>query len=91
MAKAKVFLFIILAPAWVWAQQTQVPPELIQYPETILHNGKILTVDANFRIAEAVAIRNGVFSPCPRTRSAISPSWQPSLADELSLELSRVN
>jgi predicted amidohydrolase YtcJ len=41
--------------------QTDIPPELIRYPDTILHNGKILTVDENFRVAEAVAIRDGVF------------------------------
>ena len=28
-------------------------------PELILHNGKIVTVDANFSIAQAVAIRGG--------------------------------
>jgi predicted amidohydrolase YtcJ len=41
--------------------QTSVPPELIRYPETILHNGKILTVDESFGTAQAVAIRDGVF------------------------------
>ena len=30
-------------------------------PETILVNGKIVTVDADFSIVEAVAIRNGKF------------------------------
>ncbi|HWP84699.1 MAG TPA: amidohydrolase family protein [Terriglobia bacterium] len=43
------------------AAQTAVPPELISYPDTILHNGKILTVDASFSIAQAVAIRDGKF------------------------------
>jgi len=38
----------------------QVPAELISYPQTILQNGKILTVDENFSVAEAVAIRDGV-------------------------------
>ncbi len=41
--------------------RAQVPAELIQYPGMILHNGKILTVDEDFRVAEAVAIRDGVF------------------------------
>ncbi|HVL69700.1 MAG TPA: amidohydrolase family protein [Vicinamibacterales bacterium] len=36
-----------------------VPPELLSYAELILVNGKILTVDADFTVAEAVAVRNG--------------------------------
>ena len=39
---------------------SQIPAELISYPQLILHNGKILTVDDNFSIAQAVAIRDGV-------------------------------
>ena len=41
--------------------RAQVPAELIEYPDTILHNGKILTVDEDFSVAEAVAIRDGEF------------------------------
>jgi predicted amidohydrolase YtcJ len=37
----------------------QVPPELIAYPDLMLINGKVLTVDAGFTIAEAVAARDG--------------------------------
>ena len=44
-----------------WTVRAQVPAELIQYPDMILHNGKVLTVDENFGIAEAVAIRDGNF------------------------------
>lgn len=39
--------------------QAQVPSELIAYPELILVNGKVVTVDQNFTVAEAVAARNG--------------------------------
>ncbi|MBI4483105.1 MAG: amidohydrolase family protein [Acidobacteria bacterium] len=42
----------------VWAQQ--LPEEMIGYPDTILHNGIVLTMDrddANFTVAQAVAIR----------------------------------
>jgi predicted amidohydrolase YtcJ len=35
------------------------PPELLAYPTLILYNGKVLTVDARFTVAEAVAIRDG--------------------------------
>ena len=41
--------------------RAQVPAELISYPQAILYNGKILTVDNNFSTAEAVAIRDGKF------------------------------
>ena len=36
-----------------------VPPEVLAYPEMILFNGKILTVDEEFSTAEALAIRDG--------------------------------
>ena len=44
-------------------QQTLLPniPAELRYPDLILRNGKILTVDESFRTAEAVAIRDGVF------------------------------
>ena len=35
-----------------------VPPEVIVYPQIILYNGKILTVDRNFSVAQAIAIRD---------------------------------
>lgn len=41
--------------------QAQGPPVWAEYPELIIHNGKILTVDDNFSVAEAAAIRNGRF------------------------------
>ncbi len=37
----------------------QTPPELIHYPNLVLYNGKVLTVDAQFTLAEAVALRDG--------------------------------
>ncbi len=43
------------------AQQTNLPPEIIAYADTVLYNGKILTADDGFNVVEAVAIRDGKF------------------------------
>ena len=51
-----VLLFAIGSVSNVWAQ---VPDELVSYPDSIFTNGKILTVDKNFSVVEALAIRNG--------------------------------
>ena len=37
----------------------QVPPELLAYPSLVLHNGRVLTVDRTFTVAEALAVRDG--------------------------------
>ena len=37
------------------------PPEVIAYADIVLYNGKVLTVDDAFSVAEAVAIRDGKF------------------------------
>ena len=36
-----------------------VPAELLAYPSLVLYNGKVLTVDPQFTVAEAVAVRDG--------------------------------
>jgi hypothetical protein len=41
------------------AQGAVTPPELVAYPDLALINGQVLTVDAQFAIAEAVAVRDG--------------------------------
>ncbi|MBI4455045.1 MAG: amidohydrolase family protein [Acidobacteria bacterium] len=43
------------------AQQSALPPEVIAYADMILYNGKILTADDKFSVAEAAAIRDGKF------------------------------
>ncbi len=43
------------------AQQLSVPPEILAYADIVLYNGQVLTVDDDFSIAEAVAIRDGKF------------------------------
>ncbi|MCH6570773.1 MAG: hypothetical protein IH794_11765, partial [Acidobacteria bacterium] len=44
----------------LFSQCTSNVPDVLA-PERILHNGKIVTVDQDFSIAQAVAIRNGRF------------------------------
>ncbi|MBI1955568.1 MAG: amidohydrolase family protein [Acidobacteria bacterium] len=50
-----LLLFIVTEPQPIRSQD--IPPEVIAYPETIVFNGKILTVDNQFSIAQALAIR----------------------------------
>src|SRR3990172_5444336 len=61
------------------AQQTGLPPEVLHYADTVLYNGKILTADAKFTIAEAVAIRDGKFlavGPSSRILPMAGPKTQ---------------
>ena len=41
------------------AQGASVPNEILAYPDLVLLNGKVLTVDAQFTVEEAVAVRDG--------------------------------
>lgn len=56
-------LLILLAAGGAWAQS--LPPELIRYADTVLHNGKVVTVDDTTTstnagtVVEALAIRDG--------------------------------
>jgi predicted amidohydrolase YtcJ len=52
-------LFVLSMAAGAAAQT--IPAALVKYPELILHNGKVLTVDEQFSIAQAVAVRDGRF------------------------------
>lgn len=53
-------LLAVLLPLVASAQSPAAPPaELVAYPNLVLVNGKILTVDAQFTIAEAIAVRDG--------------------------------
>lgn len=45
----------------VQAQQGSIPPEIMAWADMVLYNGKILTVDDDFTIVEAVALRDGMF------------------------------
>ena len=52
-----IALYFALAGGHAWAQA--LPAEVIRYAELVLHNGKIITVDANFSLAQAIAVRDG--------------------------------
>ncbi len=54
-----VSLVLALAVRPAAAQVQPVPPELLVYPNLVVVNGKVLTVDSQFSIAEAVAMRDG--------------------------------
>lgn len=51
-------LFVLFAMS-VQPVAAQTPPELLAYPSLVLYNGKVLTVDDAFTVAEAVAVRDG--------------------------------
>ena len=59
--KARLLLTLALCAAATGAaaQSTSIPAELIRYPELILVNGQVLTVDKAFSVAQAVAVRDG--------------------------------
>ena len=57
---AAVCLGFLCLPPVTQAQQ-DVPPEILAYPDMMLYNGKVLTVDDSFTIVEAVAVRDGKF------------------------------
>jgi len=63
---AQYAVYIIALLAWAAtfnanAQQAVVPDRVLHYADTVLYNGKILSVDEKFSTAEAVAIRDGKF------------------------------
>ncbi len=51
-----LFFSLVLVPALTGASSL-----VAHYPNTILYNGKVVTVDKNFSIAQALAIRDGKF------------------------------
>lgn len=53
-----ILLLLGVNPAW---GQQNLPSELVSYADVVLFNGKVLTADEQFTIAEAVAIRDGKF------------------------------
>ncbi len=55
-----ILLGLALSSA-VQAQQTSLPPEVLAYPNIIVYNGKVLTVDDAFTTAQAFAVRDRKF------------------------------
>jgi len=52
-------LAIALACLPALAQAQQVPPELLAYPNLVIVNARVLTVNQQFTVAEAIAMRDG--------------------------------
>lgn len=52
-----VTLAAVLLTSPAQAQPGPIPPELVKYPELVLVNGRVLTVNKEFTVAEAVAVR----------------------------------
>ncbi len=57
--RVSVWVFSFVSVGLAGAQS--LPREVIAYADMVLYNGKILTVDEQFSIAEAAAIRDGKF------------------------------
>ena len=59
------FLAVIVSGLWGWTQNISAPAELVNYPNMVLYNGKIVTMnDTTFAsnvgtIAQAMAVRDG--------------------------------
>ncbi|MCZ6770333.1 MAG: amidohydrolase family protein, partial [Acidobacteria bacterium] len=56
-----MILGLVLSAWGVEAQQTSFPPEILAYPNIIVYNGQVLTVDDEFSTAQAFAVRDGKF------------------------------
>jgi predicted amidohydrolase YtcJ len=59
--RTNFWLFVAAAVALISgrAAAQSLPAEVIRYADLVLHNGKIITVDANFSLAQAIAVRDG--------------------------------
>ena len=62
LLRGTVLLIIaILGLSSTRAQQQDLPEQVIAYADLVLYNGKVLTADDDFKIVEAVAVRDGKF------------------------------
>ncbi len=67
-----VFLITLVGLSGLLAQQASLPPEVVRYADTVLYNGRILTADDQFSMAEAVAIRDDTFLAVGTTEYILS-------------------
>jgi predicted amidohydrolase YtcJ len=49
----------VLLSGTATVQGQEIPAEILQYADLVLYNGKVLTANAGFEVAEAVAVRDG--------------------------------
>jgi len=59
MGGMAILAFLFLGFFMGQARAQTLPPELVNYPDTILHNGKIVTMNDRATIAQALAVRQG--------------------------------
>ena len=55
------------------AGQQNVPEKVLAYADLVFHSGKVLTVDKDFTIAEAIAVRDGKVLAVGRTEASTVP------------------
>ena len=69
------FVFTLLCTLVPAAAQESVdiPAAIAAYPDVILYNGKVLTVDAKFTVAEAVAVRNDKIAAVGKSNDVLRP------------------
>ena len=57
--KSVALISLVGALAASTAAAQNLPPEILHYADTVLYNGKVLTVDKDFTVAQGIAIRDG--------------------------------
>jgi len=57
--KQTKYIAALLALFGHYALAQGVPPEVLHYADTVLYNGKVVTADEKFSIAQAIAVRDG--------------------------------
>ena len=75
--RTKTSLFLLVAAIALLsgrAAAQSLPAEVIRYADMVLHNGKIITVDANFNLAQAIAVRDGKILRVGRDADVLSLS-----------------
>ncbi|MDA2934554.1 amidohydrolase family protein [Acidobacteria bacterium AH-259-D05] len=66
----KILFVSLLSPILAYAQ-TNFPEEYLPYADLVVYNGKVLTVNQAFAVAEAVAVREGKFQAVGESRDIL--------------------